>query len=52
MDSFRILVNEVLLSKIGEPLIILGIVAAAIFAATAVFVRIELKKNAGGDRDA
>ena len=52
MESFRILVSDVLLSKIGEPLVILAVSAAVIFAATAVFVGIELKKNRGGNEDA
>ncbi len=52
MDSFRILVNDVLLSRVGEPLIILTVAAIAILAVTAVFVGIELKKNGRGDKDA
>lgn len=52
MDSFRILVNETLFSRIEEPLIILAAVAVAILAVTAVFVRKELKKNGRDNKDA
>lgn len=47
MESFSFLVDDSLMAKIGEPLIILGVVAFAIVAVTAVFVGIELKKNGG-----
>lgn len=52
MDSFRILVNDFLLSRVEEPLIILAAVAVAILAVTAVFVRNELKKNGRDNKDA
>lgn len=52
MDSFKILVSDFLISRVGDPLIVLGIVAVAIIAVTAVFVGIELKKNGRGEKDA